>query len=641
MPAPPRAAVAAGSLLALCLALYLKPYYGIRHDSVLYLAQALHDWKPAQFGQDLFFAFGSQAQFTAFPALAGALLRHVPAGEAFLAITLAGRLCFVLASWFLVRRLLPEGYRFWALLAILVMPSGYGAYDVYTYGEAFATSRILAEPLLLVSLGAIVRRQWALAAMAWLAGAALHPLQSVPVALLAWVLLASRDRRWLHLVWPAVVAVALGIAGAHLPGGILDRYDNSWLGWIVVENYPVFVTKWRLADWCYLMADAFLVLLVARGPDADLGRIARALLATMAVALALSLILSDVLHFVLATGLQFWRAHWLLRWLAMACLPWLLLREHAAGPRDRPRLLLLVAIAVVGARQLPAPWAVLLLIPLYLLWPRIRDRIRPALGQLLAGAVLAGLLIIYLKISLLAAIEVQLGASRQLLRPEYLLVTQPPVMGALVVLGALAWRRGQTAARAGIGLVLVAWLAYAALEWDRRAPSMRDIEQAQGGPDPFGVALEPRAQVLWMKESRFEEALAVWLGLGRPSYFSVTQKAGLLFNRDTAQEAMARQAIVRPLEDLDGACNRLIAAGEPAQSCLLALRAALGKACRAAGGKLDYVVVAHELGPGALGRWPISIEKPGDKEAANYLYGCADLATGELVRAPAAPLRAP
>lgn len=623
---PPLFALGAAALLTLCLLLYLKPYYGIRHDSVLYLGQALLHSKPEQFSQDLFFAYGSQANFTIFPTLASTLLQHFTAGDVFLAISLVGRLCFLAASAFLVMRLMPHGYGFWALLALLVMPSGYGGYNVYSYGEAFATSRIFAEPLVLLSLGAVLRGQWAPGAVAWLLAVALHPLMALTSVLPTWLILLGRDRRWLHLIWLPAGVLALGLAGVELPFDALARYDGQWLKWILVANLPVFVFQWRLADWCYLLTDAFLVYLVASGASGDLRRLARVLLVAVPLAIALSVALSDLLHFVLPTGLQFWRAHWLLRWLAMASLPWLLWQQWAAGPRDRPRLLLLVAIAAIAARQLPNPSAVLILIPLFLAWPRIRDRIRPQLGRLLGIAVVVGLAIIYVKLTVVAGLDVHRGVSRELLRPEYMLLSQAPVMGGLVVLGLLGWRSARTAGRVALACVLAGWLAYAALEWDRRSPAMRDIEAAQAGSLPFGVALEPGAQLLWMKEVHFEEALATWLAIGRPSYFTMTQKAGLLFNRRTAAEAMARQAVVSPLEGLDDTCSALIAAGQPADSCLRDYREALGRACRSSGGRLRYVVLKHDLGGDALGTWQVSLEHQGDRKIRNYLYRCSELA---------------
>ena len=623
-------AFGAAALLALCLLVYLQPYYGIRHDSVIYLGQALLHSKPEQFSQDLFFAYGSQAKFSVFPAFVGELLQHFAAGDVFFVISLVGRLCFLAASAFLVVRLVPEGYRFWGLLALLVMPSGYGGHNVYSYGEAFATSRIFAEPLLLVSLGAVLRGQWVLGGIAWVLALALHPLMAVTSVLPTWLILVGHNRRWLHLAWLPAIALALGLVGVELPFQALARYDEQWLKWILVENLPVFVHQWRLADWCYLLTDAFLVYLVASSATGDFRRFARVLLVAVAVAIALSAVLSDLLHFVLPTGLQFWRAHWLLRWLAMASLPWLLWQQYAAGPRDRPRLLLLVAIAAIAARQLPNPAGVLILVALFLAWPRIRDRIRPELSRLLGIALVLGLAVIYAKLTLVAGLDVQKGMSREILRPEFMLLSQAPVIGGLVALGLLGWRRAGPAGRVALVSVLVAWLAYAVLEWDRRSPSMRDIESAQARTLPFGVELESGAQVLWMREEQFEEALATWLALGRPSYFTVTQKAGLLFNRGTATEAMARQAVVRPLEDRDSACSALIAAGQPAQSCLRAYREALGRACRGSGGRLRYVVLRHDLGGDALGTWQVSADHQGDRSIRNYLYRCSDLATAEL-----------
>jgi len=125
-----------------------------------------------------------------------------------------------------------------------------------------------------------------------------------------------------------------------------------------------------------------------------------------------------------------------------------------------------------------------------------------------------GVAIIYAKLTFVAGMDVQKGMSREILRPEYMLLSQAPVMGGLVLLGLVGWRKGNAGVRVGLVSVLVAWLAYAALEWDRRSPAMRDIESAQASATPFGVELEPGAQVLWMKEAHFEEALATWLALG-------------------------------------------------------------------------------------------------------------------------------
>ena len=100
-------ALAAGWLAVVVLLLF-HPYRGILHDSTIYAGQALALLDPAPFAHDLFFAYGSQAQFSLFPSLVAHLVQTLGLGNAFLWLTLAGLLAFVIASWGLLHQLLPR-----------------------------------------------------------------------------------------------------------------------------------------------------------------------------------------------------------------------------------------------------------------------------------------------------------------------------------------------------------------------------------------------------------------------------------------------------------------------------------------------------------------------------------------------------
>src|SRR4051812_752601 len=56
------------ALLALAAFVFVavRPNTGVRHDAILYAAQALYRLHPDIFAQDLFFKFGSQENFTVF-----------------------------------------------------------------------------------------------------------------------------------------------------------------------------------------------------------------------------------------------------------------------------------------------------------------------------------------------------------------------------------------------------------------------------------------------------------------------------------------------------------------------------------------------------------------------------------------------
>ena len=145
------------SLLLLVLLIYFRPYYGIRHDSVLYLGQSLLRLDPDNFKSDLFFAFGSQADFTLVPRLIAPLLGNFDAAGTFLVLTALCLVFFLLASTTLLATLFPSPYWYWGVIALLVLPGGYGEDGILSYAEPFFTGRSLAEPLVLLALGAYFR----------------------------------------------------------------------------------------------------------------------------------------------------------------------------------------------------------------------------------------------------------------------------------------------------------------------------------------------------------------------------------------------------------------------------------------------------------------------------------------------------
>jgi len=98
---------AACAALVVGVTLLFHPYWGIWHDSVLYLGQALALLYPESFRQDLFFAFGSQADYTLFPRAIAWLIERYGSGEVFRWLTLCGLVAFVAASWQLIRHLIP------------------------------------------------------------------------------------------------------------------------------------------------------------------------------------------------------------------------------------------------------------------------------------------------------------------------------------------------------------------------------------------------------------------------------------------------------------------------------------------------------------------------------------------------------
>lgn len=617
----------AAALLLLFLLIYLHPYHGIRHDAILYLGQSLLRWRPEQFGQDLFFAFGSQAQFTLFPQILAWFLSQGGAADLFKWATAVALIAFAASSASLLGRLLPIGYRFFGLVSLIILPASYGGWNVFSYAEPFFTARSLAEPLVLLGTVAWLSSRWTMAGLIWTLAASLHPLQALPVLFAAWLDRVNHDRRWLRLLWLVLLALVAGVLGVKRFEELFLRYDETWYGWIAEPNKHVFLTSWQPSAWGYLLTDLFLGWLILHRAEGRLQRFARMVWLATILGVCSTLVFADGLQLVFATGLQLWRAQWLLHWLAMACVPWLLILEAQAGGRFPPRLGLLLAIVVFGTPSGQGDYsalAVVCLIPIYVFWEHLESNVRPRLLKLLAAFIPVALLLMLLKhAQMIAVLYANAGGSRDVIRPEFTFFAFPLVVGGFVASGIWVWRQRRSL-RPAFLILLLAVCVHAYGEWDRRSSWTRFIESAEYEPSLFGVELKPGAQVFWV-----DELLAPWLILNRPSYFNSHQSSGLLFNRGTAEEFYKRRQVMGVLEFQSKVCglmNELNRNTSAADNCALSDEA-VAEACAKAGGMLDYLILDQPLAAYPLGSWHVMGGVRGDRPIIYRLYKCSDFST--------------
>ena len=97
------------SLAGTCL-FYLHPYYGIRHDSILYFGQVLMGRYPEYISNDLFFKYGSQAKYSRFPELMSLIYTGDNYAVLFKYLTLFSSLIFAIASYLLLRIVFPSKF---------------------------------------------------------------------------------------------------------------------------------------------------------------------------------------------------------------------------------------------------------------------------------------------------------------------------------------------------------------------------------------------------------------------------------------------------------------------------------------------------------------------------------------------------
>ena len=541
---------AASILFFLIVILTLHRYPGIVHDAILYMGEGLANRSPEIFDRDLFFLHGGQQEYSVMPWLLGQVLRIGKPPQVFMWGALATVLLFALASWLVLRGLLPEGQRLWAWLGIACLPPIYGVTHIFSYNETFLTSRPIAETLSLLAIASLVRSRWWQACLCIVIAALLHPLQAIAAALIAWPWMVMRDRRWLHACLAVAPILLLAFLGLTPFDGLLRRFDSDWLAAARASN-QLFISQWSLADYKVLFFDTFLLVVGWKLLPPKCGRWCLAALAGLALGMGASLLLADGLLLVLPTGLQLWRVHWLAHWFAAASLGALLF--HHACNREIGRALVLMLAGQLAWGETALGGAAMSC--LYLAWPCLiappRQRLRKPLTWLFAASL--GLLFANHAINewrwFVAA------GSRLAFYPlDVRLLLFPAFALALPLAGLALWSRAKPDARVLLSIGMIPLSLLVAWRWDARAPLVRALEQVASTPGVFGVQIPDDAQVFWEPEL----LTGTWMVLGRASYYSQSQLAGQMFERAIFVDGKARAEKVQPLLTESAEClNRL------------------------------------------------------------------------------------
>lgn len=622
--APLRRAVPA--LLVVGVWLLFHPYKGVIHDSRLYVAQALHRVHPEIFERDLFFAFGSQDAFTVFSPLFGFLISHLGLVAATMLVTAAGHALWLSGASALALRLLPDRV---AALAGLVIAAGmwpfYGGWQTFSYGEGFATPRLLVEGLSLWTLYALSHRHFLLAVALVLPALLLHPLVTAAALCAGFIFLVFQDARWSLLGLAGAALIGLLAATGIAPfDRLTETMDPEWLTVLKQRNVYLFPALWTVVDWSWLVLAAATALSAA---SLLVGWQRHMMLAIVVAGLGGVLVThigADILHNLFVTQVQPYRTLWLLYPFAYFGAGIVLVRLWREV--DGPGLAILLMLAwFVCLTMLPVPGTMLGVAVLGLAVARLQGLVSPLPPQVrTATYIISGLLI-----GLFAAYRVSLFMQGLLLRPEgesfWFAYGGPSLLDAAVVvpLGALVWFYWPSLARRVLpGTVLFLVVVGVGL-WDRRDAWTRTI-MADDLRTPFEAYLAPDAQVFWEDDVR-----GAWLALNRPSYVSAAQGAGIVFMRQTALAFRDRAHVMEPLG------YELVATwGKILQPLPTLDRDTLASVCRDAHG-LDALVLSRAVEGSATAAWDLPLPiydkraflKTGTLSEIRrlYLYRCADL----------------
>lgn len=599
--------MAGGILFIIGLWLLARPYMGIRHDGVLYSGQALYRLLPDIFSRDIFFAFGSQDDYSIYSRLIAYLLGWFDLGSlsmGLLLLALAGLLGAVFA---LFRQFVPPGQLWWGFVVLAAFPHLYGANQVFAFAEPFLTARVVAEPFALLALLAVWQGRLLLA-LAWAVLAmSLHPLVALPVFLVAWLFLVQADRRWCWALAGLPLLLLLAWAQVGPLGFLLQRFDAEWWAVVEVVNRNVFPGNWTLMDWSGVAFDVTLLAYASTCLEGKPRRLVRAVLGAGVLGVGAAILGADLARNVLLTGLQLWRSLWLAHLFALMLLPLVFVHCHQ---RDRTlRLVAWLLVCSVLTNAYPSALGALVLTG-FLYYQHRRSGWQPSPGLARTLTVAIWLAILLATARSVRAMWLTPGdgdiAFNELDKADWLyLFSLPPL--AL----ALAWcyrslDRRLALVLAGLLFVLGAW------QWDHRSPLTRFIENPGMEAQELRRRIPDHAQIYWHTPKGIR---LTWLVLQRPSYYSLTQAAGLLFKRDTALEMQRRTDLLIPFdtqEMLCGMVNQLNGRNDNCDPPPSLIKEVCDKSPA-----LSYLVFEVDLG-----RWhPWSVQFPGADRPA-YFYAC-------------------
>ena len=130
------------AVLLVALWITTHPYYGVIHDSRIYLVQALGSLYPGRFSQDLFLKYGSQDGFSVFTPLYSQAVRALGPARAAFATTMAGEALWLSALVFLTRSLFAKTPEFlFATVGAIAFDTEYVG-RILTYAEPFVQKEV-------------------------------------------------------------------------------------------------------------------------------------------------------------------------------------------------------------------------------------------------------------------------------------------------------------------------------------------------------------------------------------------------------------------------------------------------------------------------------------------------------------------
>jgi hypothetical protein len=541
--------VVTGALTLMLVALWavMHRHQGIALDGKLYAVQAMARVNPA-LAVDVYLANTSQDRYTFFSPIYAAVIARTGLESAELSLFILCTVWFLVAAWFLARELSTAEVA-WLAAALLVITTGYyGASTILHYSETYLTARSLAEALVVTSLACHFGGRWRIAILFSVGAFLIHPLMALPGFLLL-IGLRFPVRQVLIGAGAGVLAIFIvALADLNAPPGMrfLTLVDAPWLDMIRQRSQFLFFEYWTLDDW-QINARPLLSLAVTAIviEDERIRRLCATAMTVGVAGLAVAFIASNVGPVAMLLEGQAWRWMWITSFVGV-----LLLAPTALAAWSDEKCGTLCACLLISSWVFPAiPSAGPQLLAL-VLWS-LRSHISPGYSRHLrwAAAMFVLIAVVWAIGTAWSGLASPLAESGR--DPKWIADIRA-VCGlqipALMLVGLFwygikvattSWR----AALAGVVAMMAALILPGSLKQVGSLSTGKEIQEFADWRD----AVPATSSVLVAPTGN--SASFVWFTLGRPSYMSVDQSAGVVFSHATAVEIRRRSEVLLPISD--------------------------------------------------------------------------------------------
>jgi hypothetical protein len=467
-----------------------------------------------------------------------------------LSLTVLFTIWFLAAAWRLADEL-SSRYTAWLTLAVLVITVGsYGAYDVFNFSENYLTARSFAEALVVTAF-ACHFKGLRLLSLSFAAGAMLvHPLMALPGFLLLVCLWLPLRLGVLAAMGGILSVLGLALATAHIPSAarFITVIDTSWLEIVRERSQFLFLQLWSINDWernARLFVSLTLSAIAMQDERIRKLSVAAIIVGISGLAVAATAGLVGPVA-VLLQG-QAWRWVWVTAFVGALLVVPTVFRVWEDEKCGAPCAILIVAGWTFA--DVDSSTCLFLALMLWLVRARISDH---SAQYLRWAAVAFGIVIAaWILANSWTITSSPFHAGRESLPMQRIRSIAGLQIPALALFFAFWYWIKNGRSLAAVSVVCLALLGTSLFIFPASFNMIGTV----------GSASEIEAFADWRRiipstsnvyvANREDSAAFAWFTLGRPSYLSVDQSAGVIFSRTTAFEVARRSTLLLPLMDPD------------------------------------------------------------------------------------------